>query len=709
MRRQLTILHADAAETLYCGCEVSVRSMTSTDTCRHAPPSRASQTVGWSPLLSRRQLDDLAGCAGDACDAALDGAYRDLQLWAPMRQDVADALSDLQLGTVERASSGVCNIAIDDDRGVFTPPPAHRGRIARVLLYLQQHYDLAFDNSTSQLLLDWHFDNPPVRAETALNRWLTVAQGKGVSTSKVSIEDRLDELRERVEGPNFDDRIDELREEAIEKIDATRNAVDPAGRFSSAQFYVEFYVNMSADGHAHRILQGDESAWQSLFDGLEIHWLASQKSQYKVGDVEVFGKMMALAVIAGERAKAEAYAAAYLHPYNQRDIDNYIYDNHYPDLARVIARLIHDDAWPTDVDGPLADLPYGRMLSAGRDDALFAAALYDSGNDFLDLRGTALPYFRLTPFEFLAIVKLRSALLGAESPRLAHPVFKTTLADVPAYETSNDGPVIAAMEEAWGQLAPVPELFGLIEDKDFAPFLAALDDGADPNARDHLGRTPLTLAAELNLVEFVGELVRRDADTSGKAGRALHSALGNGNAEMTRMLLEAGVDVNYVWEPERGPSTSAFGEALANPNAEIIGLLLEHGFEVGLNRGIPQFANLLLNTADPGELRSIVDVLIDNGLNLAEADPFCQEATLKASAADLNYLIDKGADVNKRYIADATPLICAARNGSLVATRVLLDRGADTRARNRYGDSALSIARDRGYEDIAQALLSYRR
>ncbi len=45
---------------------------------------------------------------------------------------------------------------------------------------------------------------------------------------------------------------------------------------------------------------------------------------------------------------------------------------------------------------------------------------------------------------------------------------------------------------------------------------------------------------------------------------------------------------------------------------------------------------------------------------------------------------------------------------SLTALKVLLDRGADIRARDTYGETALDRARDNGNEEIVKYLRSYR-
>ncbi len=710
MARQLTILNADTTESLYCGCDFAVRSMSSRSRCQGELRGEAEGVVDWSPMLTRHQLGELAQCSGGDCDKALELAMRDLQLWAPVRQDVAAALGDLRLGQTAKTNQGFCGIVIDTTRGVFMPPPEQRGRLARVLLYLQQHYDIVFDAAVNRWLLDWHFDNAPTPAETELNRWLKVAQGKGVSTSKSSIETHLAELAERytTHTEALRGRTDRLEEDVSEKIEATATAVNRADSFRSALFYTAFYVSSIGDQFAYPILQGDEAAWQRMFDALEAHWLASQVSPYKVSDVEVYGKMMSLALISGQDEKAEYYAAAYLHPYNQGHLQFYYYENQYPELVRAIAHMIRDGAWPTEVDAALDGHPYGQMLAAGRDDALFAVALYDSGNHFFDMSGVILPYFRLTPFEFLALVELRNRILGTETPRLAHPMFATKLAVVPEFSPSGDDPIVTKMRTAWDDIGPVPELIQFILDRELEQFATALGGGADPSVRDHLGRTPVTLGAELNQAAIVRAALERGAEIDGDVGRSLHSAIGHGNADMVRLLLEAGVDPNYEWDGGDALSTSAIRVATENPRAEIIGLLFENGLEVSPGKGRVFFANSVFRTVDPAQLRGVVEVMVGNGFDLAATDPFCQEAVLKGGEADFNFLIDQGADVDKRYYSD-TPLICAAQYGSVAATKVLLERGADKRAKDRSGDTALDTAVDYGNADVAELLRSGRR
>ena len=68
------------------------------------------------------------------------------------------------------------------------------------------------------------------------------------------------------------------------------------------------------------------------------------------------------------------------------------------------------------------------------------------------------------------------------------------------------------------------------------------------------------------------------------------------------------------------------------------------------------------------------------------------------------------ADVNAPYEASEegiTPLIRAAGLGYLEMSRVLIEFGADVRARTSKGRSALTAAAERGYQDLVLLLLNH--
>ncbi len=68
-------------------------------------------------------------------------------------------------------------------------------------------------------------------------------------------------------------------------------------------------------------------------------------------------------------------------------------------------------------------------------------------------------------------------------------------------------------------------------------------------------------------------------------------------------------------------------------------------------------------------------------------------------------LIIRGMDVNGVDDFGKTPLMRATDAGNLLITKLLLEKGARIRDKNRSGDTALTIAAEGGYEDICRLLL----
>ena len=67
-------------------------------------------------------------------------------------------------------------------------------------------------------------------------------------------------------------------------------------------------------------------------------------------------------------------------------------------------------------------------------------------------------------------------------------------------------------------------------------------------------------------------------------------------------------------------------------------------------------------------------------------------------------LIENGAQVNVRQQAGATPLHSAAQNGNLELLIMLLENGAETNVRMEGGKMPADLARDKGFDEIAEIL-----
>jgi ankyrin repeat protein len=88
-------------------------------------------------------------------------------------------------------------------------------------------------------------------------------------------------------------------------------------------------------------------------------------------------------------------------------------------------------------------------------------------------------------------------------------------------------------------------VYGREDDCEMIKYL--LDHGADVNAVDLLGATPLADAASHGLTNIMALLVKRGADINGGAGwSAVHAATECNSIETMRFLIARGGDVNMV-------------------------------------------------------------------------------------------------------------------------------------------------------------------
>ena len=70
-------------------------------------------------------------------------------------------------------------------------------------------------------------------------------------------------------------------------------------------------------------------------------------------------------------------------------------------------------------------------------------------------------------------------------------------------------------------------------------------------------------------------------------------------------------------------------------------------------------------------------------------------------------LLAAGADVNARnsdVLNGFTPLLAALNQGYAGAAKLLINVGADVNARTKSGETALMLARQKGYTDVVEIL-----
>ncbi len=256
-------------------------------------------------------------------------------------------------------------------------------------------------------------------------------------------------------------------------------------------------------------------------------------------------------------------------------------------------------------------------------------------------------------------------------------------------------------------------------DADLAKLLLAA--GANASAANREGSTPLWLAASQGDAAMIATLLEGGADANEKlplGRRPLMLAARSGRVDAVRALLDHGADPN-AREDTRG--TTALMQAADQGHADVIAALIEHGADVAAGSA-PVVRDgrtaALGKSDDPRDSvrRQVVAVLCDQPSpdlsKLRELIGETGEDAVLASVVPqksgdgnpchlerdaLGFVLTAGGRRNRgaRREPDGgelTPLVYAARAGSVDAARVLLEAGADVNQVTRYGWSPLLAA-----------------
>ncbi|HEX7111411.1 MAG TPA: ankyrin repeat domain-containing protein, partial [Mizugakiibacter sp.] len=216
--------------------------------------------------------------------------------------------------------------------------------------------------------------------------------------------------------------------------------------------------------------------------------------------------------------------------------------------------------------------------------------------------------------------------------------------------------------------------------------------GADPNARDRAGRTPLHAAlARTDALPLVRALIAAGADPEAAAATGetvLGLALARGDVALERWLRWP------LWTlPGRALRAEDLPAAAACGDAEAVDKLLELGFAVDTRDA--KGASALIRACGGGHaeaVRRLLDAGADPTLAAQTGATALSACAGARQAALAKTLLARGAPADQRLPGEVTALMIASALGYPDVVETLLDGGADVRAVDARGRTALHAA-----------------
>ena len=252
--------------------------------------------------------------------------------------------------------------------------------------------------------------------------------------------------------------------------------------------------------------------------------------------------------------------------------------------------------------------------------------------------------------------------------------------------------VAACFVGAIGTARAADSLAELIQAGNRGAALAKIAAGADVNAAQGDGTTPLHWAVYKVDAELVAALLERGAKPNvvNKYGSSpLAEAVKIADARLVKMLLDAGADV----ESPNDDGQTALLLAARTGALDVAKELVAHGANV--NAKETWRGQTAVMWAADGSFPEIVQLLISHGADVK----------LRAIANDWDAQITSEPRAQYRPTGGLTALLYAARSGCSRCVRSILEAGADTNRPNPDGITPLAIAIDNFHYDTARVLL----
>ena len=230
-----------------------------------------------------------------------------------------------------------------------------------------------------------------------------------------------------------------------------------------------------------------------------------------------------------------------------------------------------------------------------------------------------------------------------------------------------------------------------------------LAQGADVNARDATGTTPLMFATVYADVSMVSLLLDSGADVDARNHAGATALMWSvGNHDKARLLLENGADVNVA---TKAGLTALIMAATLPDAAKTVRLLVTHGADVNANA---EHFSPLMSASFRGDT-DVLKVLIEKGADATARNRFgfspLHGASFNGTVEATRLLLSKRIDANVE-VEGFTPAMWAAVHGKTEALRLLVAAGAKLNVQqDQFGTTPLMWASTTGHADTIRFLV----
>jgi len=299
------------------------------------------------------------------------------------------------------------------------------------------------------------------------------------------------------------------------------------------------------------------------------------------------------------------------------------------------------------------------------------------------------------------------------------------------------GTIVAVAQDADQRAALDRQLLQAADDRDIGSVQRLLKSGANIEAKNQQASTALIIAAESGntaMVKFLLDNGANAAASNNSHETALIQAARVGAADSVVALLEVTSSIKeknealFATTEGGGPVVIISTDAEAKPNKQdgqvakeapeppwvsTVRVLLDSGADLEARDENGETA--LIRAASYGQT-DIFRLLLQRGANLNARDRNgmtaliaaaceCAIATMNSTYDIVRMLLEKGVNANSATRDGTTALMNAAAGfGEVGIVELLLDHGADPTAKNKQGDTALTLAMKNDRPDKALLL-----